>query len=173
MVDRENELPGLPGRVDPDPLAYLPVPLAIKQEAVILLQPDRRRRLAVRARGADPFAVQIDVDPRKCRDLRRHASLDRDGEDIRGLSLPRDVAHHPVAHVYLRAGLQVLHCRPGARLVRLRDLEDPDRTVTGRLARLVDLRRRQVEFRPPGDLVPGLAEVDPVTVLLDGNHGPL
>src|SRR6266853_3915587 len=175
VVGREQELARFAALADSDLVGELLVAVAVQRERIVAAEPQRDFRLAVRPGRAGPLAVQVDAGARKRVDVRADAAF-RGEEEVGAftacLAFARDVPHHAISDLHLRALLE--RCDLGERGVVLAafDLHPAGLAVTRHLAALTKRRRGERELGAAAD-APVLADIDAIAILLLGDHRAL
>src|SRR6266853_1208449 len=175
IVGREQELARFTAFADFDLVGELLVAVAVQRERIVAAEPQWDFRLTVRPGRAGPLAVQVDAGARKRVDIRADAAF-RGEEEVGAftacLAFARDVPHHAISDLHLRALLE--RCDLGERGVVLAafDLHPAGLAVTRHLAALTKRRRGERELGAAAD-APVLADIDAIALLLLGDHRAL
>src|SRR5439155_260424 len=130
--------------------------------------------LAVRAGGAGPIVVEVDIHPGQRRHVRRE-STPRGKNEIGPVTflvaLAAYPAHDPVADLDPFALLEIVDLRHGSSVLRPLDLEPAGLAIPHDLAGLAQGGGSQGEVRAPADPIQ-LADIDAVVPVLDRDDRP-
>src|SRR5713101_3265853 len=172
IVSREQELARFTAFADFDLVGELLVAVAVQRERIVAAEPQWDFRLTVRPGRAGPLTVQVDAGARKRVDVRADATF-RGEEEVGAftarLAFARDVPHHAISDLHLRALLERCDLGERARVLAALDLHPAGLAVTRHLAALTERRRGERELGAAAD-APVLADIDAIAILLLGDH---
>src|SRR6266849_3211071 len=172
IVGREQELARFTAFADFDLVGELLVAVAVQRERIVAAEPQWDFRLTVRPGRAGPLTVQVDAGARKRVDIRADATFRGEkevGAFTARLAFARDVPHHAISDLHLRALLERCDLGERARVLAALDLHPAGLAVTRHLAALTERRRGERELGAAAD-APVLADIDAIAILLLGDH---